>query len=563
MLYPSRLKDGEYIRMVALRRNETGTVVSTVIDFVQTFEEYNSFILNYRYTHDVYNQIATNRGNESGNSNSQRLRHVLFLDFDKKDYPDLKVAQDFTAMIKAKMPRLFLHACIDSGHGFHFYVSVKSNVSGFNELVEINKELAEFLGADIKATLSTQISRPPCTFNHKLSDGTYDYQNRDKWEYVTVVNNAYMGGSQFQALDLQYIKSQLKTRKNEAETQAILDKIDWQYEKLDNYPCYLCVQKVLHEGADQGQRNFWHGRIVKYLQMEGYQESKIYSKCQEWNMICRPSKSKNEIEQDTKKYLSENYHLLGCYESIADPVKRKFVEEQCDKANCGTHHNGAKISVETGQPARISKAILRDEDLRNRTGNEYLILTILYVYKDSYGRRGFRVKNLKNLLYSSVQKKQCINDRTLKKLLLELQKKKWVDIVPDKKKPVFDESRIELMKKTEDFRKGYIEFYFSVAGALIDGRINQTHYLVFLTLLRNLSNKKNVTYDQLADDLMMDKQNVGKYIRKLEQERCLVVKKKYNEKGNEYNSYHFINPDFFMNEVDLNDDKELAIQLLA
>ena len=130
MLYPSRLRDGEYIRMVALRRNETGTVVSTVIDFVQTFEEYQSFILNYRYTHDVYNQIATNRGNESGNSNSQRLRRVLFLDFDKKDYPDLKVAQDFTAMIKAKMPRLFLHACIDSGHGFHFYVSVKSNVSG-------------------------------------------------------------------------------------------------------------------------------------------------------------------------------------------------------------------------------------------------------------------------------------------------------------------------------------------------------------------------------------------------------------------------------------------------
>lgn len=192
-----------------------------------------------------------------------------------------------------------------------------------------------------------------------------------------------------------------------------------------------------------------------------------------------------------------------------------------------------------------------------------MILTILYVYKDSYGRRGFRVKNLKNLLYSSVQKKQCINDRTLKNLLIELQKKKWVDIVPDKKNSVFDESRIQLMKKPEDFKKGYIEFYFSVAGALIDGRINQTHYLVFLTLLRNLSNKKSVTYDQLADDLMMDKQNIGKYIRKLEQERCLVVKKKYNEKGNEYNSYHFINPEFFMKEANLNDDKELTFQLLA
>ncbi len=563
MLFPQSLRENEYIRMIALRRDKKGSVVSTVINFVQTFEEYLSFILKYRYTHDVYNQIATNKGDKSGNANSQRLRRVLFLDFDKKDYPDLQSAQDYTAMIKSKMPKLFLHACINSGHGFHFYVSVKANVSDYQELIEVNKDLASFLGSDIKAASPTQISRPPCTYNHKLSDGTYDYEFNANWEYVTSVNNAYMAGSQFKAFDLPYIKKLLKHRKYEEKTQEILDKVEWQYEKLDHYPCYLCIRKILNEGADLGQRNFWHGRIVKLFQMEGYQEAKIYSLCNEWNKKCRPPKSEREIEQDTKKFLSENYKLLGCYESIEDTTKRKYVEEQCDKLHCGTYHNGAKISIEASPPARISKDILGNKDLRIHTGNEYLIITLLDVYKDSFGRRGFRVRNLKNLLYSSVRKKQCINDRLLKRLLLDLQEKKWIEIIPDKKKAIFDENKIKLTKRLEEFKKGYIEFYFSIAGALIDGRIDQIHYLVFITLLRNLSNKENVTYDQLAEDLMLDKQNIGKYIRKLQQERCLIVVKGYNEKGNEYNRYRITSPEFFNTAVDLENENELTFQLLA
>lgn len=147
--------------------------------------------------------------------------------------------------------------------------------------------------------------------------------------------------------------------------------------------------------------------------------------------------------------------------------------------------------------------------------------------------------------------------------MLDLQEKKWIEIIPDKKKAIFDENKIKLTKRLEEFKKGYIEFYFSIAGALIDGRIDQIHYLVFITLLRNLSNKENVTYDQLAEDLMLDKQNIGKYIRKLQQERCLIVVKGYNEKGNEYNRYRITSPEFFNTAVDLESENELTFQLLA
>ena len=142
------------------------------------------------------------------------------------------------------------------------------------------------------------------------------------------------------------------------------------------------------------------------------------------------------------------------------------------------------------------------------TGNEYLIITLLDVYKDSFGRRGFRVRNLKELLYSSVKKKQCIADRLLKTLLLELEAKKWIEMIPDPKQPKkFQECRLKLARRLKEFQQGYIEFYFSIAGALIDGKITQAEYIVFITLVRNLSNGKSVTYDQLADDLDMDKHN--------------------------------------------------------
>ena len=251
------------------------------------------------------------------------------------------------------------------------------------------------------------------------------------------------------------------------------------------------------------------------------------------------------MEQDIKKYLTENYKLLGCYESIADSTKRKYVELQCDKAHCGTYHNGAKISVENMPAARINKEILRDKDLRACTGYEYLIVTLVGMNTDGFGKSGFKVKNLRELLYSSVHQKQCMSDRLLKELLQRLETRKWIELVPDKNTKKFEENKIRITKKLKNSSKGYIEFYYSIVKSLIDGKINQIHYLVFITLLRNLANGKNVTYDQLSDDLAMDKQNVGKYVRKLQQEHCLFVQKIYTEKGIQCNRYRIISPEFF------------------
>lgn len=574
MLYPKNFKEKERIRLLAIHKDTASSGKTTTITrYVNNFSDYKDFILKYRYQYDVYNQLATVKpvkqkdGYEaySGGMGNQRLRKVLFLDFDLKDYPnyDTSSAADFSNMIKEKIPNLFLHACTMSGHGFHFYISVKPLVKNLPEVIEANKKLASMIGADIKAASPTQIDRPPCSYNHKQPDGSYDYDKKENWQIVTLVNCAYEKGNQFKAYDLNYIEQLIKNACRKDEGQQILKKQAWDYTGLNEYKKFLCNWRMFHEGADKGQRNFWHGRIVKTLQLEGYQPSKIFSMCKDWNSRCRPPKSEAEIEADTKRYLESDYKLLGCYQSILDTIHREWVKTMCDKAECSTYHNGAVISIEKGNGAKIHNSALKNRDLQTMTGDDYLILTLLDVYKSSYGRRGFRIRNLKERLYSDIQRKQAINDRTLKNKLLHLQEKNWIVLMPDKRTSKFDEYKIMLSRRLKDFKDGkYIQFYFSIANCLINGLITQRDYLVYLALIRNLSEGRNVNYEQLSDDLRIDKGNISRSIKNLERQRCIVLMKDYNEKGREFNKYHIINPD----TVQLNDGESsnrLVLKLLA
>ena len=561
MLYPEQLKENEYIRMIALRRDKNGDVgkeeEDKIVIYVNSFKSFQWFINKYRETHDVYNQIATNRGKKDGTAQSQRMRKVIYLDFDKKDYPDMKDAKDCTQMIKNKLPKLFLHACVSSGHGYHYYVSIDPTCK-MKETAEINKTLAAILGADKKAALTTQISRPPCTYNHKLDDGTYDYEDKQNWLFVKVIDNRYKAGNQFKTFKLSYLSKLINYYNQEQENMKILETQLYNYEISNEYPCYFCINRVLNEGADKGQRNFWLGRIAKMLQSNGgYSESQIYSICHEYNAKCRPPKSKNIIENEIKFYLEKDYKLLGCYESFkADDPHRKFVENQCDKALCATYHNGAKISITEEQAARINKKILTRKSFSETRGHEFLIVTLLEVYKNSFGRRGFRVRNLQDLLYSSIQKKNCIGEKHLRELLEGLKEKNYIEITPDKKKPDdFKECHLKMSRRLREFQKGYIEFYFSIANALIDGKISQLDYIVYIALVNNLQDRRKVTYDELAETIGLDElsaNEIGKHIRKLSRERCLIIEKQYTDKGYEWNKYKLIDPQ----RLEENDTKE-------
>ena len=312
MMFPRSLEDGEYIRLLAIHTDPDGSQ-ERMVRFVKSYEEYSRFVQKYRFTYDIYNQIATNRGDTDGTAKNQWRRRVLFLDFDKKDHPEIQSARDCMTMIHEKLPKLFIHCIVDSGNGYHCYVCIPQT-RNVTEVVQLNKQIAQICGADLKAVNPTQLCRVPTSYNHKTKIGA-DYSSKDLWKYVTVVNNVY-GRRSFRTLDLRYVSRMCTEYLREAEVLKAMEKVEWHYEELSEAPRYLCIRRAMTEGVDKGQRNFWHGRIVAMLQMEGYTLSAIRSECREYNKKCRPPKNPTEIDKDTERFLAGPYKLLGCYEAF-------------------------------------------------------------------------------------------------------------------------------------------------------------------------------------------------------------------------------------------------------
>lgn len=532
MLYPEQLEENEYIRMLAMRKGEGE---KRRVSYVRSFDEFVRFIAMYRYGYDVYCQLATNLGKESGSAESQYRRKVLFLDFDLKDYPEFKEAHDVTAFVHDKLPKLFIQACVFSGHGYHLYISINEESTSCEEVVNTNKALVSLLGADPGAASSAQISRPPYTYNHKCN-GDYDYKNSKAWESVKSVVNSYNGPA-YHPLGIYYINQLMKDYNERLQNKQIMEAIGRNLSDAEGSRCYYCIQKVLEEGADASERNTWHGRIVKYLQLMGKGPSEILSICLQWNKKCRPPKLESEIIKDTEAYMSRDYNLLGCYESILDERKREIVEKQCDKYHCKTHQKGISKKSDSTEVA-IPISILTNMNLREISGYAFLLITILYIHKN----QKMTVKGLKSLLGISQRANNCMSPRVFNNTLSEMIKYRWIELTPHREKAPFSNCEIKLLKKVNNTPKGNILLYHSVAQALILGEISQTDYRVYLTMKRNLTRNRCVTHEQIASDLDMDTSNIGKYIRHLIEKNCLLREANYC--GNlRYSRYSFPCPE--------------------
>ena len=133
--------------------------------------------------------------------------------------------------------------------------------------------------------------------------------------------------------------------------------------------------------------------------------------------------------------------------------------------------------------------------------------------------------------------KPCLDDRTIEKILSELASANWITVTPDKKSSLKDDRHIKQAKKLKSYVGGHLIFYFSAARALIQNEIGKTAFSVYLALIRNLDDRKSVSYDVLAEDLQMQKQNIANYIRELEDAQLLIIQKALTETGRECNKY--------------------------
>ena len=151
---------------------------------------------------------------------------------------------------------------------------------------------------------------------------------------------------------------------------------------------------------------------------------------------------------------------------------------------------------------------------------------------------------MKQLLWNTKTEHRCISERKLSQLLKQLEQKKIIILTADKNKPcILDERKIKFQRRYNEFQKGYVEYYFNIAKAVMAGRLSQNDYRVYLALVKRLQAKEGVSYEMLAEYTGISPTHIGRHIRKLAKEECLIMQKVYTEKGYECNKYTLINPE--------------------
>lgn len=585
MLFPEKLKDNEYVCLFMMKTDENGDTIK-FHKFVKSFNQYVELVNRYKRIYNVFNALSTVKSDRNGQlgrvEGNMRQRRVLYIDFDKKDYPDKSSAQDFSKMIKDKLPDLFLHAYYDSGHGYHFYIIIPPTCDN-RKVTKLNKELSSLVGADVKACKVTQVARIPCTFNMKERgpDGRYPMVKEiDHFsKHLYQVNH-------YHQVKMDYLKRSIDASKNRSIIEELPEQPfkEWKYDTGDldikQYPC-LCAEKAFHEGSDKTERNVWLGRIIAWLKREGYLDYKIMEKCQDWNSRCRPPKSVETTRKEVEGWLKwiDEYGMAkisGCYWNVNDDDRvRSIVEKQCDKFHCKQAINtytSLYISEDAG--VRMNQKVLTDGKLSNKgehtmSGYEYLILTVLDKYMPTNARTPFTVKNLKYRMQwkKSGKWQLCMDLSTFKTALADLERHKCIKVSDptasqcSKKNPTYDDKVIKLTRSLKDMEaKGYIEFYYSVARAFICHQITQNEYKVYLCILSNLKNSRSCTLESMDDVLNMGVRNILRSIENLEKASCLRIDRMPpNEKGKKYNLYHPIDTDKYTEQTDV----EWSIKLIA
>ncbi len=554
LLYPEQLEEDEYVYLLFTTLNQSGGYAPEQV-FVRSFDEYCTEIEKRRYKANIFNGLATVVPDENGNLGSakenQYRRQVLFFDFDRKDFPDLNDANDFTQLIKDKFPKLFIQSIYDSGHGFHFYVSVKptEDAEQTQTLYDLNRRFAILTKADLRACSPTQIARVPTSRNLKKLDA----DGKPLAVNEVLHSKNYPGQvEKFHPYSIYQLERMLKEAENSdpaPQEFSTEESPPTSYKNAyANAGACFCTEQALKNGVEQGERNTFLGRIIFMLKGEGLSDSDIYDVCQDWNCRCKPPKNEKEVDDEIRRYLEkiDQYKLNGCWWVIPDNRTSAIVQKYCDVRYCPKAYKEGDEGSNEDLKVKIPSKLVSDRRLKKNgkmslNANELLVMTVLHKYSEP--RKSFTVGDLKQRMQRNYDGcwGLCMSQTTLKKILHKLQGDNYIEMteVPgfNGAKGAFDDTILKIGRNGKDKDENCIEFYYSTAEALIAGAITEDDFRVYLCIIRNIGNKESCIEDHIGSILGKGRNNVSTSVHRLERAHCLAIIPLPNHTGNYYNRY--------------------------
>ncbi len=520
MVFPKELAENECIELLFIDEKIGKT------KYAESFEEYNRLI-EENMGCEVFNGLSTvikaEDGTISGRSEFMKKRQVLFFDFDLKDFPKGENEKTIAKKFK-KTTGLFIHAIVDSGHGYHFYVCIEP--ADTEEVAEVNHKLAELVGADLRAAIVTQKARVPATINHKDRD-----KGKDEKCVTVICSNTK--GEKFRRYTIQQVKEKIDMAVRMKEREAeIKKKLSERKKKRGEPLCNLyCIKKMVENGADKGNRNQCLCFLVNAYRESGYSKEKTLEQCLKFNSKCRPPKSEKEIKNDFNKIWEGKYKMFKCIEYLKTTDRRYDVLD----AFCCREECAAKIYNPPDRRVsfRVPYAAFDESARKHLNGYAYAVLSV--ICREGEKNNGVTIGRLKQILTGGNKSYMCEKTfySSLKKLNAEL-----LIVIENAKED--DDKIVRCLGWDNDVEDGLVWCAKKALAALIQKKIHSNDYKVYLMSLFRLKNKMSLVQDSLSEWAGINKSTISKCLKNLEDAKLIMVNESYTESGRTYKYYSFV-----------------------
>lgn len=481
---------------------ETGSIMQR---HCKTIEECLSFINQFKFTHNVYVNLACTDGKGRASDN-QTSRNVIAFDFDKKMMGDKFNHKDIINIFKKA--GLYYHMLVSSGNGYHVYIQT-SRTKDIEKLIDLNKALGKRVGADIQALSSTQILRVPATFNFKDAEHKKSVSLMWKAEKILPLDmeklyKKYVFNTSLEATNLKYVRK-------------------------ENMP--PCITALL-EGVVDGERNFALGRLTAHFKRWNYSKASTWQLIKEWNLKCMPPEDENKLKINFNNYWSKDYKLLGCV--CDDGEIQSLISKYCNKIDCNKADKYEVIHVDKTVQIEYKVA----ENMRKRgnkpmlDGNHIAVISILKVHG-----LGLNTKQLEQELTSTITHKCCMSKPTRIKVLRELEEMGVIECIKSSNKTVPNLYKIKDIKCLENEK--FVMSYQAVQRYL-DGAIGKNALKIYSFMRYRVTRGENVVQEQMGRELDITQQAVGQAIKELEKARFLNIHTDYSINPLGANVYEWI-----------------------
>ena len=501
------------IRLVRIDNQE-----HTRIDYLKNIDDVVEFtFLKENIYYNTYFNVAITDG-AGGKIENILKRNFIALDFDKKDLGADLSPKDIYKMYKSI--GLTYQAIVDSGNGYHVYTLIEPTTD-INKVEEVTKVLANILGADLKATLKTQILRLPYTFNVK---------NKNNIKRVKIV-------SSFKRDEIKY-KYKIETL-----AKKYLTVVNTEISKSDNKAIdYVlntnkipnCIAEILLKGAIEGTRHKDIQSIVVTLRRLNKTKGEILYTLKNWNSK-GDMLSEKELEYHVN-YIYDNvkhtkYNCANCdkKESCFSPVISDFNYEE----------NEVLIKLAENKMRYLKKASRKGS--KSMKGNDLLIYCILI-----NNIEGLTVEGLKREL--TYKDKLAVSQNTIREILKKLEKEGFIKSEKIDSRGTVKYSIIQTRAKVElTYMVSFGAVYECVKGNITTEELRLYNYMRYLNNLYKRENPNRakrgnllqVNQNDLAKDLGTDQAKISRMINNLIDEKIISLWEVNKSKNNGFDYYTY------------------------